>query len=977
VLKSLSTSIFILLWAISFGQSGTIGTGAADNGISICADNAGNSFIGGTTGTKALIVRQDASNTTVWSKTLSFSANAQHTSEIGFIDVIGDTLFGCGYIRSGTGPIGCAYFKLNAQTGAAYWIFCETSSNHYFSSMRYSPGLFVLVGGYISGSVNDGKVMGISSQTGQLLWQTPRIGLEFPAYGVDFLDDFISASSIVNGKLFITGRSYVNGATSNDMRAHLIGIDITGNVFLKRYLLFNVAGGTINRFYGQRIEYDGADSLVVAYVGDDNCTGCTDLKSGILKCDLQGNVAFARYFNIQNVTSEIVRTFNITPTGYVIYGQVNTGQPDQRVFLLKTDKQGHFEDCALIAPNTGTYSVYSGVANLVSGNSIYRNGLHYFITNYTSGGQQDMRKLLVDADLNDLINCSVTEHPVVVETSFTPFSGPLNSTTSLSTIIPVAGTETAIVLPDACQGITVSIQQTDVDCSSVLLHATASGAGSPQFTWSNGATGATISVTSSEPLFLTVTNPVNCCLAYDTIVPAFSGGSGMDMSLPSDTSVCLSPGQSFTITPVIANPTGTLTYNWSTGSQAASLAISETGVYWVEVSDNCTTISDSLSVTVLFNPSITYEEAVSVCPADFPYLLTPTIANSNQITWDDGSSATTFSASGAGVYTVTAVNTCGSATWPTVVSEAALPSISYPAIDTCVQQGANVVIAPDASSGITSVSWSSGETSLSIVVQQSGIYHIVASGDCGTVEADCAVHIGYFPELFFPAVLDTCFDTDTGFSYTAPGTPGNYQWSSGSVSATEWIPGEGTYTCTLTNACGTVSEDLNVVLVTDVDLTLLQDSLLFCSAGIRVVDLGIETNYELELLSPEGNLIPEEVTYSGWYTIHAFNICGSVTDSVFINLQEEQYFYLPNTFTPNRDQSNELYVHSGANILIEEVLIRNRWGELVYQETGGFSGWSGSYKGLPSPDGVYQVHVLYYDCTGHPAEFYGHVTLLR
>jgi gliding motility-associated-like protein len=170
---------------------------------------------------------------------------------------------------------------------------------------------------------------------------------------------------------------------------------------------------------------------------------------------------------------------------------------------------------------------------------------------------------------------------------------------------------------------------------------------------------------------------------------------------------------------------------------------------------------------------------------------------------------------------------------------------------------------------------------------------------------------------------------------------------------------------------------MQVNRVADVSLLVPDDSLLFCSRELDISDLQIETNYDLDLFYNNEPVSGDHLQHSGWYTVYAYNVCGSVTDSVYVEMQEEQYFYVPNSFTPNSDGKNELFSYSGANIYIQEVIVFNRWGQQIYVEKDGFSGWDGTYRGKLCPDGIYQVQIVYADCFGILKQFNGHVNLLK
>ncbi len=80
-------------------------------------------------------------------------------------------------------------------------------------------------------------------------------------------------------------------------------------------------------------------------------------------------------------------------------------------------------------------------------------------------------------------------------------------------------------------------------------------------------------------------------------------------------------------------------------------------------------------------------------------------------------------------------------------------------------------------------------------------------------------------------------------------------------------------------------------------------------------------------------------------------------------------YELPNIFTPNGDNTNDLYIPV-KNRFIQSVdfVMYNRWGEIVYEANDPKLGWDGKSKQMkqPVPDGVY-----FYTCTYYEIHYYG------
>ena len=109
-------------------------------------------------------------------------------------------------------------------------------------------------------------------------------------------------------------------------------------------------------------------------------------------------------------------------------------------------------------------------------------------------------------------------------------------------------------------------------------------------------------------------------------------------------------------------------------------------------------------------------------------------------------------------------------------------------------------------------------------------------------------------------------------------------------------------------------------------------------------------------------------------------ICTKEADvvvEVFEFVCDEPFVFVPNAFSPNGDQENDvLYVRSD---IVEEVVFRiyNRWGELVFETTDMSKGWDGTFKGKPMDPDVYDYYLDGYCIDGQSFLIQGNVTLIR
>ncbi|MCB9285028.1 MAG: gliding motility-associated C-terminal domain-containing protein [Lewinellaceae bacterium] len=101
----------------------------------------------------------------------------------------------------------------------------------------------------------------------------------------------------------------------------------------------------------------------------------------------------------------------------------------------------------------------------------------------------------------------------------------------------------------------------------------------------------------------------------------------------------------------------------------------------------------------------------------------------------------------------------------------------------------------------------------------------------------------------------------------------------------------------------------------------------------------------------------------------------------WVDVVPEYRFFLPNAFTPNFDDTNDLF--GGTGILPGfnnfRLQVWDRWGQLIFETDSPYEYWNGLYRnnGREAPDGVYVCLVSFTGPRGEPFEYKGFVTLMR
>ncbi len=163
------------------------------------------------------------------------------------------------------------------------------------------------------------------------------------------------------------------------------------------------------------------------------------------------------------------------------------------------------------------------------------------------------------------------------------------------------------------------------------------------YNWQNGSTMPTFLVSMPGGYRVTVT--VNECTQSDTIMVEYE--DILPSVLGADTSLC--DQQGFTLDATTAGAS----YVWLDNSTAPTLPVTQTGIYWVDITLNECTYRDSISVNFLETPVLNLLPELELCQEDTPF---PLVAGPNdyQYVWQDGLPGNSYPVDTAGLYSVTA-----------------------------------------------------------------------------------------------------------------------------------------------------------------------------------------------------------------------------------------------------------------------------------------------------------------------------------
>ncbi len=533
----------------------------------------------------------------------------------------------------------------------------------------------------------------------------------------------------------------------------------------------------------------------------------------------------------------------------------------------------------------------------------------------------------------------------------------------------------------------------DENCGQVdgsITGITVTGTPTLSYAW-NGNASATPDLTNvAAGAYTLVVTDGNTCTS--TVGP-FNIGSYTGPTIDI-TNMVITPESCFgndgSITGITASGNGTMSYDWNgSASVTADTTMLTGGAFTLTVTDGvgCSATSGPHTITTNTGPII---DATNVSlndencgNADGSITGITVSGGTGQLSYDWNGTNTLGTDTvniGAGTYTLTVMDAAGcSATSGPYTINGAPPVVVGQTGTTTICEGQSTTLT---GTGATTYEWIPGGTggTFNFSPTTTTTYSVVGTTGPCTDTLSFTITVNPLPATGITGDTVICEGEST--TLTATGSF-NFTWSDMSTNQTLTVsPGTTTgYQLVASNTCGNdtanVTVHVNPLPTADAgpDQTILLGSsaTLDGSGGTSYAWTppdGLScTNCEDPLASPT-----QSTTY--YVTVTDGNGCVS-TDSVRIEVDESSVLFIPNVFSPNGDNLNDiLYVRGGG---IESFVFRvyDRWGALMFETSDLSVGWDGTYKGEPVVQGVYVYGMTgkYFD--GKAIEEKGNITVVR
>jgi gliding motility-associated-like protein/uncharacterized repeat protein (TIGR01451 family) len=508
------------------------------------------------------------------------------------------------------------------------------------------------------------------------------------------------------------------------------------------------------------------------------------------------------------------------------------------------------------------------------------------------------------------------------------------------------------------------------------------------YSWSTGSTSTSISTLVAGNYDLTVTDQNNCVYTESYVVSEPS--APLTFNFTTIDNVCFGSSAG-SATVAISGGTAPYTSIWDNSVSGINYANLSAGIYSFQATDinNCV-LSESIEI---FEPTqITLIDSVVSDVSCYAYpdgaINLTTMGGTAPYTylWSSGQTSEDISNLTAGIYSVvvTDANNCQRSFLFEVIQPLALIASSNIDEPSCFGYAdGSIFTSVTGGTAPFSYQWNGGVTTANNVNIAAGNYTVTITdnNNCtfplNTILTQPAqIQVSFIADVLVgcdPLVVNLTNNSQEQFS-------SNWTFGDGTDGVGNQIvhtfSGEGCYDVNLqvTNSNGctnnvTYNDFICVLETPDAEIGLSPNYVGIASPDVEITNLttGGDTyswsfgdTVVYNYFQPGIVTYPTYVSDQYYVSLIAYNDNGCV-DSTFriINFDNSLVIYVPNVFTPDGDEFNNVFKPIfAAPVASYNLKIYNRWGEILFESNDTEVGWDGTYNGALVQDGAYTWDIL-------------------
>lgn len=527
------------------------------------------------------------------------------------------------------------------------------------------------------------------------------------------------------------------------------------------------------------------------------------------------------------------------------------------------------------------------------------------------------------------------------------------------------------------------------------------------YLWDTGATTSTLTASPSvNTTYSLVFTSANGCVS-DTVYGDIIVKPYPIISSQNDT-ICI--GSSSTIQTSVDISGGT--YTWAPiAASSASITVSPTTTTTYTVIYDVLGCQDTTSSTIVVNPiPVVQTSNAVICFGDFIDLIASANLPGGSYLWSTNEVTDTINVNPASStnYSVTyTLNNCTSPSATAQVTVNPIPVVTLTSEIICQTDPVTLSATPDLPGG--TYSWGpngvAGGASQTFTPQQDTTLTVIYTlNNCPSLPATGTVTVHPLPGVTFSAnPVEGCAPLAVSLSADDLNNA-TYSWSTSNglsasgINPTIVFPTGGTFdvslAATTVNGCYDTYTESAFIYVENIPVAAFESPIgVFTQEAQYVMFSNLSTgatNYVWDFGDGQYSYDYEpshvfQSTMNG-YTVTLTALtdlqCADAT-SISIGYQYNELLYIPNSFTPDGDQNNQVFCpvfFSGYDPQNYEFTVYNRWGEVVFESHNALIGWDGTYgpDALAAPSGIYTYRIMFKNPDLDERKILtGHINLLR
>ena len=445
-----------------------------------------------------------------------------------------------------------------------------------------------------------------------------------------------------------------------------------------------------------------------------------------------------------------------------------------------------------------------------------------------------------------------------------------------------------------------------IPCNSTVV-LTANGGSGATYQWFDASSvvfSTASSVTVGEGTYVVSADILGCAVLSDTLTvvegdfPTFSFGPDLMIPCNSDT----------LINPIVTGGTTPYTYLWNTGQSDSMLTLG-LGNYQLTVTDlyGCSG-SDDLDITYDVAPSVDLGADFNI-PCNTKSLVVPIVIGGTapySYVWNTGD----------------------------ISSSLDLPEGSYQLT-------------------VTDIYGCSGVDDLEITYDAIPTADVSGGGSiCDDGETTTEVYFNFNGLLPWNLVF-----TDGNINYTTTNILiSNYTHSTNTAGSYEIVQVDDLNNCIASNSgiANVIVNPLPDAVISPKEVTVYENETVELTAGNYTyyewftVNDSLVSNEEILTVSDSGSF---------YIWVQDENGCEDFSEIVIVNVVPITQLFIPNSFTPNDDEHNELFVIKGMNVVTFSIKIFDRWGEQLFESDSIDKYWDGKFNTKKVQQGAYYYNI--------------------